>query len=174
MDDDLLRLDRALLRLRRMWDAPAGIRHEEGVVEGSTLLVCLAVDEHEGDVGVSEVAARHAGVRVRRIKFLLFVGMGLMSGLAGLMTASRLASVRYDLAAGGELQMVLMVMLGGAYIFGGRGSIAGTFLAAWLLAIIATGMNVANIVVTSQLVVMGLLLIFSIIATNAIYARTQR
>jgi len=67
-----------------------------------------------------------------------------------------------------------MVMLGGAYIFGGRGSIAGTFLAAWLLAIIATGMNVANIVVTSQLVVMGLLLIFSIIATNAIYARTQR
>jgi rhamnose transport system permease protein len=125
-------------------------------------------------IGVSEVAARHAGVRVRRIKFLLFVGMGLMSGLAGLMTASRLASVRYDLAAGGELQMVLMVMLGGAYIFGGRGSIAGTFLAAWLLAIIATGMNVANIVVTSQLVVMGLLLIFSIIATNAIYARTQR
>jgi rhamnose transport system permease protein len=125
-------------------------------------------------IGVSEIAARHAGVRVRRIKFGLFVTMGAVSALAGLLTASRLASVRYDLAAGGELQMVLMVMLGGTYIFGGRGSIAGTFLAAWLLAIIATGMNVANIAVTSQLIVMGLLLIVSIIGTNAIYARAQR
>lgn len=125
-------------------------------------------------IGVSEIAARHAGVRVRRIKFGLFVAMGAVSALAGLLAASRLASVRYDLATGGELQMVLMVMLGGAYIFGGRGSIAGTFLAAWLLAIIATGMNVANIPVTSQLIVMGLLLIVSIIGTNAIYARTQR
>ena len=53
---------------------------------------------------------------------------------------SRLGSVRYDLGLGGELQMVLMAMLGGTYIFGGRGSILGTFLAAWLLSIITTGM----------------------------------
>lgn len=125
-------------------------------------------------IGTSEIAARHAGVRVRRIKAGLFVAMGVTSAIAGMITASRLASVRYDMATGGELQMVLMVMLGGTYIFGGRGSIAGTFLAAWLLAVIATGMNVANIAVTSQLIVMGLLLIVSIVATNAIYARTQR
>lgn len=125
-------------------------------------------------IGTSEVAARHAGIRVRRIKTGLFILMGLIASLAGLLNASRLASVRYDMATGGELQMVLMVMLGGTYIFGGRGTILGTFLASWLLVIIATGMTVANIVVTSQLVVMGLLLIASIIATNAIYARSQR
>ena len=125
-------------------------------------------------IGTSEVAARHAGIRVRRIKVGLFVLMGLVSAFAGLLTASRLASVRYDMATGGELQMVLMVMLGGTYIFGGRGTILGTFLAAWLLVIIATGMTVANIAVTSQLIVMGLLLIVSIIATNAIYSRAQR
>ncbi|MDP1730972.1 MAG: ABC transporter permease [Devosia sp.] len=125
-------------------------------------------------IGTSEVAARHAGIRVRRIKTGLFVLMGIVSSIAGLLTASRLASVRYDMATGGELQMVLMVMLGGTYIFGGRGTILGTFLASWLLVIIATGMTVANIAVTSQLIVMGLLLIVSIIATNAIYARTQR
>ena len=61
------------------------------------------------------------------------------------MTASRLGSVRYDLALGGELQMVLMAMLGGTYIFGGRGTILGTFLAAWLLVIVSTGMIVANV-----------------------------
>lgn len=125
-------------------------------------------------IGTSPEAARHAGIRVRRIKMGLFVLLGITSSVAGMLTASRLASVRYDMATGGELQMVLMVMLGGTYIFGGRGSIAGTFLAAWLLIVIATGMNVANIPITSQLIVMGLLLIVSIVATNAIYARTQR
>lgn len=140
-----------------------------GVVLGTTV-----IGRQIYQIGTSEVAARHAGIRVRRIKMGLFVMMGFVSAVAGLLTASRLASVRYDMATGGELQMVLMVMLGGTYIFGGRGTILGTFLASWLLVIIATGMTVANIVVTSQLVVMGLLLIVSIIATNAIYARTQR
>lgn len=125
-------------------------------------------------IGTSEIAARHAGIKVRRIKFALFLAMGLTSALCGLLAASRLASVRYDLATGGELQMVLIVMLGGTYIFGGRGTIAGTFIASWLLVIIATGMTVANIPVTYQLTVMGLLLIVSIIATNTIYARNQR
>jgi rhamnose transport system permease protein len=124
--------------------------------------------------GVSEIAAIHAGVRVRRIKMALFLAMGLTSAIAGMMAASRLGSVRYDLANGGELTMVLIVMLGGAYIFGGRGSILGTFLASWLLVIIATGMTVANIAINAQLTVMGILLIVSIIATNAIYARSQR
>jgi len=54
--DDLLSLDRALRQLRRMWDAPAGIAHEGRVIEGSTLLVCLAVDEHDGVAGVGTVA----------------------------------------------------------------------------------------------------------------------
>ena len=75
------------------------------------------------------------------------------------MTASRLGSVRYDLGLGGELQMVLMAMLGGTYIFGGRGTILGTFLAAWLLVIVSTGMIVANVLPAVQLVVLGVLLI---------------
>lgn len=125
-------------------------------------------------IGTSAEAARHAGIRVRRIKMGLFVLLGVVSAFAGLMTASRLGSVRYDLGSGGELQMILMAMLGGTYIFGGRGSVAGTFIAAWLLIIIATGMTVANISINLQLIVMGALLIVSIIATNFIYARTQR
>jgi rhamnose transport system permease protein len=125
-------------------------------------------------IGTSEIAARHAGIKVRAIKFGLFVAMGVVSALCGLIATSRLASVRYDLAQGGELQMVLIVMLGGTYIFGGRGTILGTFLASWLLVIIATGMTVANIPITTQLTVMGLLLIVSIVATNLIYSRNQR
>ena len=125
-------------------------------------------------VGTNEVAARHAGVRSKRIKTLLFLAMGLTGAIAGLMTASRLGSVRYDLGLGGELQMVLMAMLGGCYIFGGRGTILGTFLAAWLLVIVTTGMIVADWLPAYQLCVLGVLLIVSIIATNLIYSRAER
>ena len=125
-------------------------------------------------IGTNEVAARHAGIRSARIKTILFLLMGLVSAIAGLMTASRLGSVRYDLALGGELQMVLIAMLGGTYIFGGRGTILGSFLAAWLLVIVSTGMIVANWLPAWQLCVLGALLIVSIIATNLIYSRTQR
>jgi rhamnose transport system permease protein len=125
-------------------------------------------------IGTNEIAARHAGIRSRRIKMSLFLLIGLVAAIAGLMTASRLGSVRYDLGLGGELQMVLMAMLGGTYIFGGRGTIAGTFLAAWLLVIVSTGMTVANLLPAIQLTVLGVLLIVSIIATNAIYSRAQR
>ena len=125
-------------------------------------------------IGTNETAARHAGVRSRRIKMILFLAMGLVSAVAGLMTASRLGSVRYDLGLGGELQMVLMAMLGGTYIFGGRGTILGTFLAAWLLVIVTTGMIVADWLPAYQLCVLGVLLVVSIVATNLIYSRAER
>ncbi len=125
-------------------------------------------------IGTNEIAAQHAGIRTKRIKMSLFLAIGLASSIAGLLTASRLGSVRYDLGLGGELQMVLMAMLGGTYIFGGRGTILGTFLAAWLLVVASTGMTVANLLPAVQLTVLGILLIVSIIATNFIYSRTQR
>ena len=125
-------------------------------------------------IGTNETAARYAGIRTRAIKMALFLAMGAASAVAGMIFTSRLGSVRYDLGLGGELQMVLMAMLGGTYIFGGRGSILGTFLAAWLLSVISTGMTTANLLPATQLCVLGALLIVSIIATNLIYSRTQR
>jgi rhamnose transport system permease protein len=140
-----------------------------GIVLGNTIL-----GRQIYQIGTNEVAARHAGIRSARIKVMLFLLIGLVASIAGIMTASRLGSVRYDLALGQELQMVLMAMLGGTYIFGGRGTIPGTFLAAWLLVIVSTGMIVANVLPAVQLVVLGALLIVSIVATNFIYSRAQR
>ena len=140
-----------------------------GVVLGGTIF-----GRQIYQLGTNDIAARHACIRTARIKFILFVMVGFVAAVAGIMTASRLGSVRYDLGLGGELQMVLMAMLGGTYIFGGRGTILGTFLAAWLLVIVSTGMIVANVLPAVQLVVLGVLLIVSIVATNLIYSRTQR
>jgi len=140
-----------------------------GLVLGMT-----AIGRQIYQIGTNQTAALHAGIDARRIKVGLFLLLGVVSAAAGIMAASRLGSVRYDLALGGELQMVLMAMLGGTYIFGGRGTILGTFLAAWLLVIVSTGMTVANLLPAIQLTVLGILLIVAIIATNLIYARTQR
>ena len=140
-----------------------------GLVLGTTV-----VGRKIYQIGTNQAAAHHAGIDANRIKIGLFLLLGVVSAAAGIMAASRLGSVRYDLVAGGELQMVLMAMLGGTHIFGGRGTILGTFLAAWLLVIVSTGMTVANLMPAIQLTVLGILLIVAIIATNFIYARTQR
>lgn len=140
-----------------------------GLVLGTTV-----IGRQIYQIGTNQEAALHAGINVKRIKVGLFLLLGVVSAAAGIMAASRLGSVRYDLVLGGELQMVLMAMLGGTYIFGGRGTILGTFLAAWLLVIVSTGMTVANLLPAIQLTVLGVLLIVAIIATNFIYARTQR
>jgi rhamnose transport system permease protein len=140
-----------------------------GLVLGTTV-----IGRQIYQIGTNPAAALHAGIDVKRIKIGLFLLLGVVSAAAGIMAASRLGSVRYDLVLGGELQMVLMAMLGGTYIFGGRGTILGTFLAAWLLVIVSTGMTVANLLPAIQLTVLGILLIVAIIATNFIYARTQR
>jgi len=140
-----------------------------GLVLGTTV-----IGRQIYQIGTNQEAALHAGIDAKRIKFGLFLLLGIVSAAAGIMAASRLGSVRYDLALGGELQMVLMAMLGGTYIFGGRGTILGTFLAAWLLVIVSTGMTVANLLPAIQLTVLGILLIVAIIATNFIYARAQR
>jgi len=140
-----------------------------GLVLGTTV-----IGRQIYQIGTNQTAALHAGNNTKRIKVGLFLLLGVVSAAAGIMAASRLGSVRYDLVLGGELQMVLMAMLGGTYIFGGRGTILGTFLAAWLLVIVSTGMTVANLLPAIQLTVLGILLIVAIIATNFIYARTQR
>ncbi len=140
-----------------------------GLVLGTTV-----IGRQIYQIGTNQEAALHAGIKTKRIKVGLFLVLGVVSAACGIMAASRLGSVRYDLVLGGELQMVLMAMLGGTYIFGGRGTILGTFLAAWLLVIVSTGMTVANLLPAIQLTVLGILLIVAIIATNFIYARTQR
>jgi rhamnose transport system permease protein len=140
-----------------------------GLVLGTTI-----IGRQIYQIGTNQSAALHAGIDAKRIKVGLFLVLGLVSAVAGIMAASRLGSVRYDLVLGGELQMVLMAMLGGTYIFGGRGTILGTFLAAWLLVIVSTGMTVANLLPAIQLTVLGILLIVAIISTNFIYARMQR
>jgi rhamnose transport system permease protein len=125
-------------------------------------------------IGTNPLTARLSGIPVDRIKLGLFCLSGVVSAIAGLMTVSRLGVARFDMARGGELEIVLIVMLGGTYIFGGRGNMLGTVMALWLLVVMRAGMNVANIKIESQLTVLGLLLIIAIIVSDFIYRKSER
>jgi rhamnose transport system permease protein len=124
-------------------------------------------------IGTNERAAHFAGVPIKRVKLFLFTLSGFLSGLAGLMLTSRLMVARYDHARGWELEAITAVVLGGTSIAGGRGSIYGTVIALFLLAVLRTGMGVANVKVESQLAVVGALMVVAVIISNALARRRK-
>jgi rhamnose transport system permease protein len=117
-------------------------------------------------IGANEQAAIHSGVNTKQVKVGLFIMSGMVSAVCGILTMSRLLLVRYDMNLNSEIDVVIMVLLGGADINGGRGSITGTFIAVIMVIILKTGLIVANITSDRQMFVMGLLLLASIIIPN--------
>jgi rhamnose transport system permease protein len=117
-------------------------------------------------IGSSQEAAFFAGIRVKRIKFWLFVLSGMLSGFAGVLWTLRFSSARYDSGVGMELFVVTAVLLGGVSIFGGRGTIAGVVLAVAVLGCLQTAMTADLVPAQDQSIVVGGLLLASVIVPN--------
>jgi rhamnose transport system permease protein len=117
-------------------------------------------------VGKNAGASRYSGVRVARIKLLLFVLSGTVAALAGVILTARFASARADVGQGLTLTVVTIVVLGGVNIFGGRGTIPGVALAALLLAILGNVLRLTNTSDEIQSIAIGLLLIVSVVIPN--------
>jgi rhamnose transport system permease protein len=126
-------------------------------------------------IGAGQEAAFFAGIRVKRIKFWLFVLSGLLSGFAGVLWTLRFASARYDAGVGMELFVVTIVLLGGISIFGGRGTIAGVVLAAAVLGCLQTALTADLIPAQDQNIVVGALLVASVIVPQSadLYRRAR-
>ena len=124
-------------------------------------------------VGNNPVAARFSGLRVGRIKFLLFLMTGLMSGVAAVCLTSRLGSTRPSIALGWELEIVTMVVLGGVSILGGSGSIPGVVIAALVLGMVTFGFGLLNVPGIVMSIFIGLLLI-AVIAIPRLAAKLAR
>jgi rhamnose transport system permease protein len=126
-------------------------------------------------IGAGQEAAFFAGIRVKRIKFWLFVLSGTLSGFAGVLWTLRFASARYDAGVGMELFVVTIVLLGGISIFGGRGTIAGVVVAAAVLGCLQTALTADLIPAQDQNIVVGGLLVASVIIPNGaeLYRRAR-
>lgn len=117
-------------------------------------------------IGNSAEVARYSGLRVARVKSILFILSGGISAMAGLFYAARLASVRGDAAFGFELDIITMVLLGGVSIFGGKGSMLGVVLSILIVLNLRNGMALMNITGHIQTAVIGILLIASVLIPN--------
>lgn len=117
-------------------------------------------------IGNNRDVARYSGVRVRRVKMILFIASGTISALAGLLLAARLGAVRGDLANGFELDIITMVLLGGVSIFGGSGSVFGVLLSILIILNLRNGMSLASLSGHMQTGVIGILLFLSVLIPN--------
>jgi rhamnose transport system permease protein len=115
-------------------------------------------------VGNNANAARYSGVPVDRIRLILCVVNGFISGLSGILLTSRIGSARPDIALGNEMAVITIVLLGGVYIFGGKGTILGVVIAALMLGYVHYGLSILNIqeqvirIVTGGLLIIALLI----------------
>ncbi|MEI9426481.1 ABC transporter permease [Mesorhizobium sp. Cs1299R1N3] len=123
-------------------------------------------------IGNNPVAAQFSGVRVGRIKFILFCLTGLMSGIASVLITSRLGSTRPSIAQGYELEVITMVVLGGVSILGGAGSILGVVLAAFIMGLVTFGLGLLNVPGIVMSIFIGVLLII-VIALPIVWRRLR-
>ena len=124
-------------------------------------------------IGNNPTGALFSGIRVGRIKFILFLLTGLMAGLAAVCLTSRLGSTRPSIAFGWELEVVTMVVLGGVNILGGSGSITGVVIAAFVMGLVTFGLGLLNVPGIVMSIFIGLLLI-GVIALPQLLAMARR
>jgi ribose transport system permease protein len=113
-------------------------------------------------IGANPTAARLAGIRTRRVIFFAFVLSGLAVALTGLLLASQTGQGSGNAATGLEFSAVTAVVLGGASLAGGRGSITGTILGVLVIGVVNNGIVLLNIESFWQDVTRGTLLIFAV------------
>ncbi len=118
-------------------------------------------------VGSNEKAAYFSGIKVDNVKILLYTLNGVIVGIAGLVLLSRLGSAVPVTGAGYELRTIAAVVIGGASLFGGRGSIFGCFLGITLMGIISNALNMLKVSYFYQGTILGIIIIFAAIISTS-------
>jgi rhamnose transport system permease protein len=118
-------------------------------------------------MGASTEAAQFAGIRVKRIKTILFMVSGLVCSLAGVLWTFRLDTAVQNNGLGLELDVVAIVLLAGVSIFGGKGSIIGVVLAVLAFAGLQNALLLTNFNEEAAGIVTGALLLLSVFGRNA-------
>lgn len=116
-------------------------------------------------LGGNKDATSRIGFNILKLHLFAYGYMGLMSGLAGIVQSYTVQSVAPDSLLGYELTVLAAVVLGGASLSGGKGTLSGTVMGVALLAIIQNGLNLMNVSSYWQTVITGLIIIFSISVT---------
>ena len=118
--------------------------------------------------GGNEQAAGYSGIKVNKIKMLIFMISGALSAFAGIMYAGRMQSGRYSFGDGDEMSVIAAVVLGGAAMSGGTGSIIGAFAGSLLMGIISNALVLAGLSSAQQKLINGAIIIFAVALSNIV------
>lgn len=113
-------------------------------------------------IGFSPEGARYAGIPVDRRILLVFTLSGLSASLAAIIYVAHLGQAKADAGTGYELLAITAVVLGGTSIFGGRGSVIGTLLGLFAIAVLQNGLRLADLPAELAGVLTGVLLLVAI------------
>src|SRR4029079_13730440 len=114
-------------------------------------------------IGFSQEGSRHAGIRVRRRLNLIYCLSGLSASLAAVIYVAHLGQAKSDAGTGYELTAIAAVVLGGASIFGGRGTVLGTILGLLAIVILQNGLRISGQPTERAGILTGVLLVTTIL-----------
>lgn len=113
-------------------------------------------------LGSNEATARLCGIRVPRQKILIYSLAGTFFGLSGLMQFSRLTQGDPSVAVGLELDIIAAVVIGGASLSGGTGSILGSMIGALMMAVLRNGSNQMGMPTYMQEIIIGIVIVLAV------------
>jgi simple sugar transport system permease protein len=125
-------------------------------------------------IGGNANAAYLSGIKVTRIRVLLFAIAGLLAAVTAVMLTARLGSGNADSADGLEFDVIAAVVVGGTALSGGRGSVIGTLLGVLVITLIGNGLVLLGINPFFQQVVRGVIIVAAVLANIAVTARSQK
>ncbi len=124
-------------------------------------------------IGSNAEAARVAGLGIRFWSVFAYAVSGLMSAVAAIFLASKIMSIDPIGGQGLELDAIAAVVIGGASLFGGRGSIVGTLLGVFIMVFIRNGLNLLNVSPYWQGTAIGSIIVAAVLAERLISARSR-
>jgi simple sugar transport system permease protein len=124
--------------------------------------------------GDNPEGARRVGINIGRMQFIAFGWMGLMAGIGGLMQVNIAQEVIPNALIGRELDVLAAVVLGGARLGGGRGSVVGCFLGVLLVAVTQNGLNLLGVSPFAFKMVIGIIILFAITLSNVNFSKAGR
>ena len=148
--------------LVKQWLAPGLLLALALSFAAAFLLKRTVFGVHTLAVGSSEPTARLCGVPVERTKLLVYGLGGLMAGLAGVLQMGRVGVGDPTASAGAELNVIAAVVLGGASLAGGSGSVSGTLVGALLMSTLANGCNLLGWPPYVQQILTGVIIIAAV------------
>lgn len=128
----------------------------------SYLMANTIVGRHVYAMGGNLAAAKLSGVNTRRVNFLIFVNIGMLAGVAAVVTTSRAGAAVAAAGTNYELDAIAAAFIGGTAVTGGIGKVVGAIIGAFIMGVLNMGLSIMNVDPAWQMAVKGLVLIVAV------------